>query len=1808
MSDDSGSDVDFAPAPKKAKLSSMFEDEAAEDSGEDSDAGFAAKGGNKKKRNQISDDEDEDDNEEADLSEDEEALDRKILEEEGGFDDMFIDDDNEEEEESGSGSEGSGSPRKRKKKKKKSKKKKKKKKKKRRHSDLDEEDGSGSEMSKRSDLESDEEDDSVSEESGDSDYDRKKKRRKEVADEEEDEDLEDDEYALLEENLGYKIDRPKSKKSFKRLKKKQRDRAAVVATGADLEKELFDDDEDDDGFIVDDESASRKKDRRGGMSEDEEEDEIDYDEEEDGVDDFIVDEHGQSLRKKKKKQRRAGGGAASSEAMREAQEIFGEEFMQFYEEEDDYDDEEDEEDDDFIERAPGEERQAKKKKKKKAKKTVKDVYEPSVVERRHMGDRDEEIRITDQPERFQLRGIVRPKAADNVAEEAVWIFKHAFSSEAMQEDEEDDSQAANGYKAQNDDDADEWVSSPVRDENASSGSGSEKAGLHKDMIPRIQAAIEYFKAGYEVPFIAMYRKEYCYMVHESEEDLVIDDNGNGEGQNRRRMNQDIKNLKRLWKLFEWDEKWVKFIKRKELVKKLCGEVQKFQEEEQARKEALKVKYESGEGVVKDENQAPKEPNEEGDQPAEESKDDLVEITAKISGIEVESDVKTLTYDDILRVEDAGTEEELSDLELWFALHFAELIQIIRNRNNKSRKKPVKRTLYSVCRKAGLLPLVRKMGMLPEEFGTNLEQNYHRHAPENISESPEDCANVFVSRKFPSTDSVMRACRLTYAEELSKDPRIRGAARKYFFEKAMVSTFPTNSGRSFVDEHHEYYGFLYISSKPVNTFKGDLFLKLLQAEQEGFIVISIDYDFIDSKERGKAILKGDKVEVSEQSSVTDHFTQLFNLDMYGEMEQAWNEERSLVIRELISKHFLPHFEREIRTKLEEDCKQKVVSKCEDEIFAKINVKQFKIIENDMDDDEEQESCSPVMACKVGDKDSPTFFANLDGEGEVTDFLRLDSFLNRLTSKNYADVDKKQADMNALKHFLSRKQPAAIVIGAENVDAHRVVYDDVMTCVRDAIREENIPDVVVHMVNPEVARIFEISERAMGEFPEYPHALRHAVSLARQFQDPLCEYATLCNTDDEIMCLKLHRFQGKIEPNELKKAMDRAFMSAVCLTGIDATRVTEHKHCSSTVQFISGLGPRKAGALLQAVMHEGILTSRQDLVTRGFMGQLIFENCAGFIRVKDAGYTTDAYIDILDETRIHPENYDFARKMAADSLEYPQDEEGEYPEQAMTEIFEKPETVEDLGLDDYAAEIEKKQQLKKRNTLYDIKREFFNSFKDYRDEYKPMGQAELFYLVTGETEKTLHQGCVIECQVSGTSKNGAMTRLDNGLMGFIPRELISDSEVKYVEDRVKKGMMVHCRVERIDMNKYSIDLSTRSSDLNNAKISSSQVDDYFDRDRAEECQNMVLKATKPRKQGKAKRVIVHPSFKNVSFREAEKLLETSEVGECIIRPSSKSDDHLTVTWKVSEDLYQHVDVEEREKVNKFSIGQTLMIGDERYEDLDEIIARYIQPMASYVQEMKDHDKYRTGTKEEVDTLLKFQKTREPKRIPYFFSLSDQYVGKFLLSYIPGTSVRHEYVSVIPEGYRFRGYKFPGIDQLIGWFKRHYNEKPKERSHRNNKQHQPKAPSPNRGRDDYNYSSSRGYDDNRGGGGHRGGYDDNSYNRGDGGRGYGDGYNDNQYGRDGYDDRDSYGARGYSETPRTRYDERRGGGRGRSHYDDYDDNRRSGDRYGGSDGGQGRDGGQRGNDNWDSGRGDSYNNDHRGYGSRNNNDDRQYTDNWD
>uniref|UniRef100_A0A915EFB5 Spt6 SH2 domain-containing protein n=1 Tax=Ditylenchus dipsaci TaxID=166011 RepID=A0A915EFB5_9BILA len=116
---------------------------------------------------------------------------------------------------------------------------------------------------------------------------------------------------------------------------------------------------------------------------------------------------------------------------------------------------------------------------------------------------------------------------------------------------------------------------------------------------------------------------------------------------------------------------------------------------------------------------------------------------------------------------------------------------------------------------------------------------------------------------------------------------------------------------------------------------------------------------------------------------------------------------------------------------------------------------------------------------------------------------------------------------------------------------------------------------------------------------------------------------------------------------------------------------------------------------------------------------------------------------------------------------------------------------------------------------------------------------------------------------------------------------------------------------------------------------------------------------------------------------------------------------------------------------------------YEDLDEIIARYIQPMAGFARDIMTYKYYMDGVYSEdtptIEAHLVSEKQRTPSKIPYTLTASQKYPAKFVLSYLAQQKVRHEYLSATPEGIKFRYQMFNSTEELINWFKLHYMHRP-------------------------------------------------------------------------------------------------------------------------------------------------------------------------
>ncbi|XP_047532967.1 transcription elongation factor SPT6 isoform X2 [Vanessa atalanta] len=1458
-------------------------------------------------------------------------------------------------------------------------------------------------------------DDAPIEESGsdgeDSDASEGPKKRKK-SDDELDDRLEDEDYDLIEENLGVKVARNK----FKRLRRLEDDDSDNEgADDPELEREVIAEKLFVGGSDEEDENRSESAAPR----------EVEYDDDnedlESDADDFIVDDDGRPIAERKKKRKPIFTDAS----LQEGQDIFGvdfdyDEFDKYGEE--DYEDEEDEDLDEYIEdeEEDGERRRTKKgKAKRPSKKSIFEIYEPSELKRSHFTDLDNEIRKTDVPERMQIREVpITPveEGSTELEDEAEWIYKQAF------------------------------LKPPVS--KADAQESRERSRRGSSTVVKIRQALDFMRnQTLEVPFIAFYRKEYV------QPELSIND---------------------LWKVYKYDAKWCQLKQRKENLLRLVENMREFQLD--------KV---------------------------------MVDPDAPLP-----ENMRLIRDEDIERMKNVQTPEELRDVHAHFFLYYSnDLPEMQKVQRTKERKKEleekkrqareeaeragedpdeaaaavlaaqpdadepdvkyaVRSGPYELCRKAGIEPLVKKFGLTPEQFAENVRDNYQRHEVEQPPVPPLEAAEPLTPKGCSPTEVLRRAVYMC-GMQLAREPQLRVTLRDALRERATVSVRPTPRGLKEIDESHACFSMKYLKRKPVRDLTGDQFLKLTIAVEDKLLEINIS----------------EQIEGNTGPSYLEELKQLYQKDEFAATVQAWNELRAEAVTLALTKIVMPELRRELQAVLLQESKEYVLKCCRRKLYDWLKVAPYESRVSD-DDDEEWDASNGlrVMSVAYVPDRAHCAFACVVSAGEVADHLRLPHLLLRRNAWDALERRNKEADMTALRRFILRKKPHVIVIGGESRDALNIKAD-VTECVQQLVEDEQFPRIPVEIADNTISKIYSNSIKGRNDFREYPDTLRQAICQARLLQDPLMEISQLCGPDEEILCLRYHPLQDHITKEDLLEGIELEFVNRVNEVGVDVNEAVLTGRGMELLQFVCGLGPRKAQALIKLFKQTNQkLENRTQLVTVCHMGPKVFINCSGFIKIdtNSLGDSTEAYIEVLDGSRVHPETYEWARKMAVDALEY--EDEDANPAGALEEILEAPERLKDLDLDAFAEELERQGFGNKSITLYDIRAELNSRYKDLRVSYRSATAEELFDMLTKESPETFYVGKLVLATVIGIThrkpqremldqanpvrndetglwecpfchKNdfpelsevwnhfdagacpgqatGVRIRLDNGLSGYIHIKNLSDRHVTDPTERVRIGQTIHCRILKIDVERFSVDCSSKSSDLldkNNEWRPSK--DPYYDQESEEKDvrKDTEAKQTKERLQY-VKRVIVHPAFHNISFAEAEKLMENMAQGEVIVRPSSKGSDHLTVTWKVADGICQHIDVREEGKENAFSLGRSLWIQGSEFEDLDEIIARHVTPMASHARDLISYKYYKPlgGMRDKAEEILKEEKAKNANKIHYVISAAKNHPGRFLLSYLPRARCTHEYVSVTPDGYKFRQRMFDSLGSLLKWFKEHFRDPP-------------------------------------------------------------------------------------------------------------------------------------------------------------------------
>ena len=311
----------------------------------------------------------------------------------------------------------------------------------------------------------------------------------------------------------------------------------------------------------------------------------------------------------------------------------------------------------------------------------------------------------------------------------------------------------------------------------------------------------------------------------------------------------------------------------------------------------------------------------------------------------------------------------------------------------------------------------------------------------------------------------------------------------------------------------------------------------------------------------------------------------------------------------------------------------------------------------------------------------------------------------------------------------------------------------------------------VVNESGASVYSASKLAAQEFPELDVSLRSAVSLARRLQDPLAE---LVKTDPKA--IGVGQYQHDMPPKRLDETLRGVVEDCVNAVGVDVNTASP-----SLLENVSGI----SGALAKSVVvyreENGAFPDRAALKKVPKLGPKAYEQCAGFLRVRNGK-------NALDNTGVHPESYDAVKKLyALVGLSAKNFTDS----QALTAACEArglAACAETLGIG--------------QPTLRDILLELAKPGRDPREDLPaPVLRTDVLDM------KDLHEGMVLSGTVRNVIDFGAFVDIGVHQDGLVHVSQIVDRFIKHPSEVLTVGDVVRVKVLAVDLTKKRIGLSIR-----------------------------------------------------------------------------------------------------------------------------------------------------------------------------------------------------------------------------------------------------------------------------------------------------------------------------------------------------------------------------------------------------------------
>ena len=308
--------------------------------------------------------------------------------------------------------------------------------------------------------------------------------------------------------------------------------------------------------------------------------------------------------------------------------------------------------------------------------------------------------------------------------------------------------------------------------------------------------------------------------------------------------------------------------------------------------------------------------------------------------------------------------------------------------------------------------------------------------------------------------------------------------------------------------------------------------------------------------------------------------------------------------------------------------------------------------------------------------------------------------------------------------------------------------------------NALDVSYAIVSEAGASVWSAQEAARAEFPDMAVEERSAVSIGRRLLDPLAELIKI-----DPKSIGVGQYQHDLPEKALNERLDEAIMKCVNRTGADLNTASQE-----LLTHISGLNSATAKEIINYRNENGRFTNRNQLLKVKKLGAKTFTQCAGFLRIKDGD-------EPLDETSIHPESYEAARKvMEVCGITKLGTPDAQFPE----------DKIQELGIDSY--------------TLKDIEDAIRQPLRDYRDQFEgALLRSDVLEI------SDLHVGD----QLSGTVRNvvdfGAFVDIGLHEDGLVHISHMSMKRVSHPSEVVSVNDIVKVWVYEIDEARGKVKLS-------------------------------------------------------------------------------------------------------------------------------------------------------------------------------------------------------------------------------------------------------------------------------------------------------------------------------------------------------------------------------------------------------------------